>query len=137
RDSVALRERVAGGVGLLEEQVSVQVEEPRLGLDRVRDVDDHRARLLEGDGELELLAELLQGPGDHLVCIQRLELRGEFLRIDDLPAQRRRRVAVAVAVCPVLEERARALQGDLGWWLHGWFQIPSYRIRWRTRPRRG
>ena len=54
-DPVALGERVAGGVGLGEEQLGVEVEEARLRVDPVRDVDDHRARLLERDGEARAL----------------------------------------------------------------------------------
>ena len=50
----------------------LEVEEAGIRVYRGRQMEDDRAGLLERAGEVEVLPELLEAPGDHLGCVHRL-----------------------------------------------------------------
>ena len=69
-DVEVLGEAVPGFVGLGEEEVGVDVEEPGVRVDLGGEVHHDRARLLEGAGDVHVLAELFEGPLEQLAGIE-------------------------------------------------------------------
>src|SRR6185503_6686875 len=78
-DPERLGEAVAGLVGLREEDVGVEVEEARLGIDRARQVGGHRARFLERAGDVVAGAEVLEHPLQRLGGRASLQISGDRL----------------------------------------------------------
>src|SRR6186997_1627247 len=81
-DAERLGEAVAGLVGLLEEDLGVEVEEARLGIDLARQVRGDRAGFLERAGDVVPLAEVLEHPLQRLRRRALLELGGDRLVVE-------------------------------------------------------
>jgi hypothetical protein len=81
-DSQRLGEAFAGLVGLLEEDLGVEVEEACLGVDRAGQVGGHRARFLERAGDVVLGAEVLEHPLERLLGRRLLQLSGDCLVVE-------------------------------------------------------
>src|SRR3954469_3078665 len=112
-DPQLLGEAVAGLVALLEEDVGVEVEEARLGVDLARQVRRNRARFLKRAGDVVAAAEVLEHPLHRLLRRALVELGGD-------------RLVVEVRRCG---DGAR--QGD-GRWFH---RCAGARAKSRTLPR--
>ena len=83
-DPEPLGQSVAGRVRLGKEDVGVEVEEACVRVYLGGQVEDDRARLLERASEVEVLAELLEPPGDNPRGIHRLELGRDLLGVEAL-----------------------------------------------------
>src|SRR4051794_10806474 len=81
-DPQRLAEAVAGLVGLREEDVGVEVEEARLGVDLARHVGRHRARFLERAGDVVIRAELVVHPLQSFLGRALLEVGGDRLVVE-------------------------------------------------------
>ena len=73
-EPVALDEPLAGLVGLLEEEVRVELDDVHVETELGDHVNEHRGLLLPGADEAEPLAELLGGPAEDVLRGQRLDL---------------------------------------------------------------